>query len=233
MSTSNEHRLKKEESVSEEAVVQYLRAHPEFFERQTQLLTLIKLPHITGGPVSLVERQITLLREKNRQLERKLMDLVSVARDNEHLSSRLHHLALGLMEADGLDAVLGTAQEVLRGEFKADHVFIRLIGETPGAGGLHFIDPGEPGLGLFDGLFESKRPICGRLTREQTAFLFAEHAEEVASAVVVPLTDADRLGLIALGSREQTRFHPGMGTLFLGYLGELVSRAVITELRQA
>ncbi|MBD3619439.1 MAG: DUF484 family protein [Chromatiales bacterium] len=214
-------------ALTDEAVDAYLRAHPDFFERHTELLALMRLPHhVGGGAVSLVERQVGLLRDKNRQLERKLMDLVQVARDNEHLSSRLHRLALALMEADGLDGVLATTQELLRSEFKADHVVVRLIGEPGAADSPHHVDPEDDGLAAFDELFDTRRPACGRLSQRQLGFLFGEHAGEVASAVAVPLFNAGRLGVLGLGSREDTRFHPGMGTLFLGYLGELIAGAV-------
>ena len=213
--------------LNDEAVDEYLRAHPDFFERHTELLTVMRLPHpVDGGAVSLVERQVALLREKNRQLERKLLDLVQVARDNEHLSSRLHRLALALMEAEELDAVLATTQEILRSEFKADHVQVRLIGDLEAEHSPHFVTSDDPGLDTVDDLFDSKRPLCGRLNQNQLEFLFGEHAGAIASAVAVPLFSTGRLGVLALGSSEDTRFHPGMGTLFLGYLGELISGAV-------
>lgn len=214
-------------ALSDDAVEDYLRAHPDFFEHHAELLTVMRLPHrVDGGTVSLVERQVALLREKNRQLERKLMDLVQVARDNEHLSSRLHRLALALMDADSLDAALATTQDLLRTEFKADHVVVRLIGDAEADGSPHFVKTSDSGLGQFDELFESKRPLCGRLTDDQLSFLFGEHATEISSAVAVPLFSTGKLGLLALGSSEEARFHPGMGTLFLGYLGELISSAV-------
>ena len=230
MSTQGKQGLK-DESISEEAVEQYLRAHPDFFERHMALLSVLKLPHTTGGAVSLIERQVGVLRDKNHQLERKLMDLVQVARDNEHLSSRLHQLALGLIEADGIDAVLATTQDVLRSEFKADHVVIRLLGDAQRAQSLHFVARDHPDMAQFNTAFEDKRPICGRLGATQLSFLFGDDAEHIGSAVMVPLSEAEPVGMLALGSHEQTRFHPGMGTLFLGYLGELVSRAVTRHLR--
>lgn len=214
-----------DDGLTEAAVEAYLRAHPDFFERHLSLLDVLKLPHPVGGAVSLIERQVSVLREKNRQLERKLLDLVQVARDNEHLSSRLHHLALGLMDADSLDAVLATVQEQLRGEFKADYVVIRLLG---GDGqGPHFVASDSAGLAAFEDLMRDRRPVCGRLTEAQRAFLFGEAAESVGSAVMVPLSGTEPLGILALGSRDADRFHPGMGTLFLGYLGELISKAVL------
>lgn len=219
-----------EDALSEEAVEAWLRAHPDFFERHESLLDVLRLPHPAGGAVSLIERQIGWLRDKNRQLERKLMDLVQVARENERLSQRMHQLALGLMDADSLDAVLATTQEQLRTEFRADYVTVRLLGEADG--GLHFVSETHPGVLPFGGLFDTRRPLCGRLSDDQMAALFPDAGEPVRSAVAVPLLEGHRrLGILALGSREETRFHPGMGTLFLGYLGEIISHAVATRLK--
>jgi len=204
--------------LDEEAVAEYLQAHPDFFERHMQLLSVLRLSHPVQGAVSLVERQLTLLRRRNRELEHQLAELVSVARDNERLSSRLHHLTLGLLQADSVDAVVATAREQLIEEFRADHAMMRLFAADEG-------DRARDSA-LFDDLFRTMRPACGQLPEAQHTYLFGDDTARIGSAVVVPLAEATRLGVLALGSHEPNRFHSGMGTLFLGYLGELVSRAL-------
>ncbi|MEJ2479537.1 MAG: DUF484 family protein [Acidihalobacter sp.] len=160
------------------------------------------------------------------ELERKLGELIQVARDNEHLSANLHQLALGLMRADSLDSVLATARELLCGEFHADHVVVRLIDRDGSLQAPYSVVKDDPGLEEFAPIFERRRPLCGRLRREQLEWLFGEDAAEVASSVVIPLHDTESLGVLALGSRDADRFHPSMGTLFLGYLGDLLAGAV-------
>lgn len=221
------------EKLTDEEIEGYLLTHPDFFERNTELLESLIIPHNTGGAVSLIERQVDVLRNKNDQLERKLIDLVQVARDNEGLSTRLHRLALGLMEADGIDDVIGTTKDLLRNEFPSTHVVIRLFAENgldEPVSDLYIDEPGEAPSALMEDLFDSNRPICGRFEEAQMTYVFGELGVEVKSAVLIPLTDGRNLGILALGSHESDRFHHGMGTLFLGYLGELVSRAVNTHL---
>lgn len=209
--------------LSEEAVASYIKAHLDFFDRHPALLAALKLSHDAGGgTVSLIERQVNVLRDSNRQLERKLQTLVQVARENEDLSSRLHRLAIDLLEADGLDDTLATARELLRNDFHSTHVVIRLFSNQTSA------TPDD--LSMFDGLFESGRPVCGRLTQAQGKYLFADQSGEIASAVMIPLGDGKRFGILALGSPEADHFHPGMGTLFLGYLGGLIGAAVKARL---
>jgi len=211
-------------AISEVDVEEFLQENPEFFESRPELLATMQLPHPSGSAVSLIERQVHILREKNQSLERKLLDLVEVARDNEHLSNQLHHLSLGLLEAEDLDSVLTISQELLRNELKADFVCIRLLGLEDG--NIHALPNDEDSLAQFEELFSSKRPACGRLSEEQKKILFCDENDEVASSVLVPLQDPERLGILAVGSRDANRFYPGMGTLFMGTLGELISRAI-------
>lgn len=216
--------------LSEETVAAFLRAHPDFFARHLELLDVLRLPHPTHGAVSLIERQLSVLRERNRHLERKLVELIQVARDNEHLSANLHQLALGLMRADSLDSVLATARDLLCGEFHADRVVVRLIDRDRSLQAPYSVTVDDPGLDTLKPIFEHRRPLCGRLLEDQLGWLFGAEADGVASAVVIPLHDTEPLGVLALGSHEAERFHPSMGTLFLGYLGDLLACAVSIKL---
>lgn len=220
-------------NLTDEDIERYLSTHPDFFERNIDLLESLSIPHDTGGAVSLIERQVNVLRNKNEQLESKLIELVQVARDNEGLSTRLHRLALGLMEAEGIDDVISTTKDLLRNEFPSTHVVVRLFAENgldEPISDLYIGERGEAPKSLVEDLFDSNRPVCGRFEEVQMTYVFGDIGVEVKSAVLIPLTDGRNLGILALGSHEPDRFHNGMGTLFLGYLGELVSRAVNTHL---
>lgn len=214
----------KSTDISEADVEAFLQGNPDFFMSRPDLLAGLQLPHPSGAAVSLIEHQVRILREKNESIERKLLDLVEVARENEHLSNQLHHLSLGLLEAEDLDSALNVSQELLRNELKADYVCIRLVGLEEG--NIHALAGGEDALSEFEELFKNNRPSCGRISPEQKAVLFCNEDDEVASSVLVPLQDPERLGVLAIGSRDPNRFYPGMGTLFMGTLGELISRAI-------
>jgi len=103
-------------------VGQYRQFAPDFFHRHLDLLEDMHVPHPTGDAISLVERQISLLRSKNQSFERQLSNLIKAAGSNEHVVSRLHHLALELMHSDCLDSAVASCQDILRSEFNADHV---------------------------------------------------------------------------------------------------------------
>jgi len=225
MSSSRPSTTKLPLAISAEAVETYLQTHNEFFVGREELLERIDLPHGKRGTVSLVARQVEVLRDKNKVIEHKLLDLLKVARENEELSSRLHHLALGLLESQGLDDVVASAREQLLQAFKADFVTLNLFPRTQEDKNLHYAANHDVHEHFTDA-FESRRPQCGGMSEEDVHHLFGDLQGKVSSAVLVPLANAEPLGFIAMGSREKARFHPGMGTLFLGYLGELVTQAI-------
>ena len=86
-----------DEELSEQAVHDYLAANPDFFERHSRLLNSLELPHASGGTVSLVERQVSILRQKEIKLERQLKELIQVARENDVLAAKIHRLTLQLL----------------------------------------------------------------------------------------------------------------------------------------
>lgn len=219
------------EACSEKAVADYLRTHPDFFEKHAGLLAVLRVPHECAPAVSLVERQVQVLREQNQQLRRKLVELVQVARDNDRLIERMQRLTLALMDTASLDDVLNTLQDVLRNDFPSDAVAVRLF---PGQGEEQalavpsevFVTRDAPELAPFERFFKTRRPLCGRLKPAQLRFLFGDQAEDIRSAVVVLLGEHNDYGLLAMGSHDPNRFHAGMGTAYITRLGELVSRAI-------
>ena len=221
----------------EKQVVRYLREHPDFFERHRELLGDMVLPHEAGGAVSLIERQVGVLREQKDELRRRLQRLVDNARLNEELVERIHALVLALLDARDLETVLDTVRERLLSDFEADAVVLRLFRPADArlAGRPEFVDWSEPVLGAFEKVIRGGRPVCGRLKSGQLDSLFADEAGAIASAALVPLRLPERerpLGLLAIGSRRRDRFHAEMGTLFLAHLGDVIARVLRPHLRE-
>jgi uncharacterized protein YigA (DUF484 family) len=213
----------------EKQIADYLVAHPEFFERHLDALRDLKIPHPTSGQaISLLERQVISLRDQAKRYRGQFEDLIQVARENDRLSRQLHELTLALIEARSLDEVLNTLQDELRTQFQADAVELRLFS----AADLdRAVNEGEPGPALFRDFMTQGRPKCGILKQEQLAYLFGSQAAETGSVALVPITGERTVGILAIGSRDADRFHPGKGTDFLRRLGEVVSRTlqVMTE----
>ena len=216
--------------IDETHIADYLQSHPDFFERHPSLLGKLRLPHAPGGStVSLVERQVAVLRQDNIKLERKLRDLLDVARGNDQLAGRIHRLALLLMRADGPVEVVATLEEQLRLSFKADRAMLVLFHATDGLNDSRFlrvVDRTDERLTPFRTFVESGNARCGRVRDAQRRFLFGEDDVEIGSVALLPLGKDCDLGFLAVGSRDADHFHPGKSIDFLGHLGELVTCAL-------
>jgi uncharacterized protein YigA (DUF484 family) len=221
-----------EEPLSEEAVQAFLEANPDFFERHGALLSQLELPHGTGGAISLVERQVSMLRQKELKLQRQLKELIDVARDNDTLASKIHQLTLQLLAAPDLQACVSAIEEGMRSGFGADHSVLVLFSDPALfediAGGRFFrvIDRKDKALGPFDTFLSGKGPRCGQVRDSQRDFLFQDDADEIGSVALVPLGDKADIGFLAIGSHDADRFHPGMSIDFLARVGDLVAGAL-------
>lgn len=218
---------------SEESIAAYLQANTDFFERHAQLLTRLKLPHLRGAAtVSLVERQVLVLREKNEKLETRLRELIEVARANDALANKIHMLARRLIRARTAQAVIDAIEASLREDFGASDWLILLTANPESTFSsidsrhLRLIDPQSAELKMFETLFESGRPRCGQIRDSQRDFLFGAGTVEIGSAALVPLGHSPSSGLLAISSPDTERFHPTMSTEFLARIGDLVSEAV-------
>ena len=214
---------------NEDAIADYLRDNPDFFERHRTLLEELVIPHSCGGAVSLVEYQVSVLRDQVREMRRRMQMLAENARDNETLSRRLHQLTLVLIECTRLDEALSNLYQAMCEDFEADFVAVRLFGDAAAVSdrGLgEFAGKDSAERALFAQVLASSKPICGHFKDSQLEILFPEHGSEVGSGALMPLAQSTGFGVLAIGSRDPRRFHPGMGTMFLRQLGELVSRVL-------
>lgn len=221
-----------DEQLSERSVHDYLRRNPDFFESNGELLGTLRLPHNAGGTVSLVERQVSVLRQKDLKLERKLKELIEVARANDVLADKIHKLTMALMAATDLQGTLSVIESALRTGFDADQSMLVLFGDPTAFGDVNVgrfflpIDRHDPALQAFSTFLASSRPRCGQVRDLQRDFLFGQGTNEIGSAAMVPLGKKSEVGFLAVGSADTNRFHPGMSLDFLTRLGELVAGAL-------
>jgi uncharacterized protein YigA (DUF484 family) len=213
--------------LDEKQVIDFLRSTPEFFERNTDLLAELKLPHPSGVAVSLIERQVSALREQNDKLKSKLLNLVQVARDNDRLNARMHSMIMDLVKARTIATLLDTLSEHLHNEFNADAIAFHLTGlnETMAREtGARTLIINDSFKAQFSDVLSTTNPVCGRLSESQLDSLFNEQATALESAAIIQIGEHAEQGLLAIGSREANRFFPGMGTHFLRHLGELIGQ---------
>ena len=233
--TTSQARGIKSEGLNDSSVADYLAAYPDFFERNGTLLAKLRLPHLrdTAATVSLVERQVEVLRERNLSLERKLKELVDVARANDVLADRIHRLSQRLIRARTLLETVNAAEASLREDFDAMHsvlvLFLEEARPLEAAAGrfLRADDAGGPHIKTFESLLAGGKPRCGQIRDGQRDYLFGKDSNEIGSVALTPLGPKGALGILAIGASDSERFHPGMSTEFLSRIGELLTYALV------
>lgn len=214
--TSNERPAGKHETASEErAFAEYLRRHPDFFQRHASLLSQLVIPHPTSGQaVSLLERQVIALRDQHDATQRKLNELVRNARENDRLNRRMEELTLYLLSQRSLAEFLEHLPRRLKKIFDLEYVTLRLESER-----------GAPAIaaGIDDAHLA---PI---LTPDERRWLFTDVGDDIESCALLPIKlgpDQRRYALLAIGSGDRKRYHPDSGTHYLRQIQRLLSASV-------
>jgi len=212
--------------ISAKDIADFLRKNTEFFNEHPTLLGELSLPHTNGDVVSLVERQVAVLREQNKQTSKQLHELVEIARQNEELARKMHQLGLTLMDATDPKDIFATLYDNLSKNFHADRVAVRIFGDPAfidSFAGEEFAGKDTKETSLFKTMIEARQPMCGRMKHQQQAFLFGTEADEITSSVMVPLFGTGWSGIMAIGSFNPDRFEPGMGVELLANMAEVLS----------
>ncbi len=223
-----------EQSLLNEAQVDaYLRLHPEFFNQHLDLLEKMHIPHPSGNAISLISKQLEIFRAKHQEQENQLIALIDIARENDASFNRMHELTLAMLEANTLEDAVANLSTVLSECFLTDFVAIKIIKENIASPINNvFVQPGSLDLKHFSQELSSNQPKCGRPTLAQARFLFGDAATEVKSSAIIPMAYTQLEGLIAIGSRDEARFHYSMGSLFLSQMGEIIGTRLISLIHE-
>lgn len=213
-------------SIDSQAVAEYLREHPEFFEEHAKWLADVKIAHPhEGHAIPLIERQLVSLREKNRQLEGEFAELLRYGGTNDRIGDKLHRVTLALLAAPEIDTSLEVIYHSMRNDFDVPRAAIRLWGAVPEGAYQAEFTPASPEIREYAA--NLAEPYCGPLAVLESRSWLEEEDEVLNSFVYLPLRTPERtIGLIALGSPDATRFESNMGTHFLMRLAEIASMAV-------
>ncbi len=208
-------------------VAAYLKEHPDFFENYADVVADVMIPHPHGGrAISISERQILTLRERAKQLESKLSELIQFGEENDVISEKVHRLTLAMVATRDLSALLHAAAFNLREDFAVPHVALRVwhagvSADAPEASASEATRAFSAGL---------LHPHCGPLAMADTAGLFGEAAPLLKSFAYVALRGKETFGLLALASEDAQRFYPEMGTLYLTRIGEVAAACLLRYL---
>ena len=214
------------ERSTENLVADYLKNNLDFFVKNPAILAELKIPHEHGGAISLVEKQLTVLREQNQETNKKIHELIEIATQNEELARRMHQLALTLIDADDPKDIFSTMYDNLKKNFHADRVIVRLFANPAfmdSSATDEFVGKESIEESLFKRIIEKREPLSGKINHQQQVFLFGDDGDDIASSVMIPLHGVGWGGILAIGSFDAKRFQPGMGIELLANLGEILS----------
>ena len=212
-----------ETGIDDDAVRDYLRNHADFLQRNPDMLDYLHISHASGSAISLVEKQVSVLRERNIEMRRRLTTLTGNARDNDRLYEQTRALVLKLLEATTRAELCQAFSDAMKNDFEVEHASIILFGEEGSENRNCRIETAESAKIEIGALLKGRKAVCGALRKEELSYLFPA-AGDVGSAALNPLFNGEELGVIAVGSSDANRYSGAMGTLFLAHIAEVVVR---------
>ncbi|MFN3163770.1 MAG: DUF484 family protein [Pseudohongiellaceae bacterium] len=213
-------------------VAAYLRQHPEFFVEHEDLLTELRLPHESGKAISLLERQVTILRERGTEARQKLNNLLENARNNDQLFDTTRNLVLALLRAEDITEIASVTQDQLANHANIDACEIILVehaqlNSSPSTRTESLATLRKD----FADVFRLKRTHCGALSQEQVDYLFPGNGGSIRSTALCPvMNNSEILALLAFGNQEDNFFNVNLDTLFLDFIGRVVGAVLDRQL---
>lgn len=221
-------------NISADEVGNYLLKHPQFFEQHPEILEQLNVTHNVPSTTSIIEHQVARLRTKNADLNEQINRLIQTAENNDLLFQKTKKLSLQLNKAVDFNTQKGSIKKSLQEDFNAEYYQLILFNQTP-AINEDFIRSVS--------LKESKKQIssfinlekiyCGNLNKNESAFLFDDSKGAALSSIIIPIKNQGIKGILAIGSSDAGHFHHNMGTLFAGYVGELISTSLFESILSA
>lgn len=206
--------------LNDEIVREYLKNHDDFLQRNPDMLDYLHISHASGSAISLVEKQVSVLRERNMDMRQRLKTLTANARNNDMLYEQTRVLILKLLEADSTEALYSIFMSSMATDFRVDHASMILFGDHSSDEGWR-METRETVKTEIGSLFRGNKAVCGTLRGEELKFLFPGGGE-IGSAALVPLSNTEQLGLIAVGSADANHYNSKVGTLFLSHIADVI-----------
>jgi uncharacterized protein YigA (DUF484 family) len=216
--------------IDEAAVAAWLKQHPDFFHNQTELLLQLSIPHASGKAVSLLERQVTVYRERLDLLQDQAHEFLNNAHENDTLFEKTRMVILDILHCKTLEELMAVIRDKLSVEFAASAAALVFVSTQTTAAGVTRLMPVTVKTAMGE-LFEKQRTWCGVLNGAQQLLLFSGYNPAIISAAIVPLHVPENsavrselgIPLLLIGSEEEKHFNSSLGTLFLDFIGEVLA----------
>ena len=209
-----------QEPASPQQVADYLLSHPDFLEIHSYLLTGLTVKHQSGQSISLIERQVSVLRQENQQLKQQLRTIINNAKKNDQLLEKTKALILELLGCKSNADIQAQIEIMLVDEFSSSACKLWLLAEENSEGHLSYQQT-DAELARFA---ENNYAYCGLLHEQEKQLLFAEQTEQVGSAAVLSLRNNGKLfALLAIGNGDKNYYRKNMSTSLLDYIGHVTT----------
>jgi len=220
-------------SLDDESVANYLMEHPDFFSTHEDLLLNLQIPHKSGQAISLLERQVSLLRKKNDETQDKIKSFVENSKENDELFEKTRTIVLNIINTASLEDLSNLIEEKLEKEFDAScsKLFFATEDDIDENESSLFLLPLELTKKVLGKLFQLKRAYCGKLNSDQAQLFFPE-STNISSAAIIPIHFHDEnklkaklpgIPLLLVASSKEKHFNSSLDTLFLDFIGEILS----------
>ncbi|MFL0801168.1 MAG: DUF484 family protein [Agarilytica sp.] len=211
-------------AISDEQVAAYLREHQDFFSQHPELLAEIELPHNSGSAVSLVEKQVSVLRDRNMDMRHRLNHLLENARENDLIFDKTKRLVLALLQCNDLSSLVDALYHSFDKDFGIHYTRLILFGTNgvnAGPARIESINTAKTAIGKH---MKAIKAVSGGIDVKEIEFLFDEDSANVGSSALTVLSHGNLLGVLAVGNQDPTYYQSSMGTIFLAYIGEVLNR---------
>ncbi len=199
-----------------QAIAEYLEANTDFFEQHPDLLIKLRLPHPSGeNMISLVERQLVELRQRNEHLDKKLLEWIQYGQENDALQQKVHDFTVALIHPHDWETLEHLIPHLLQDIFAIPHASLQVWQYHPAQESVRITAS------------RHSRPFCLHEPLGGTTHWLTNNNQLLRSFAYMPLhAGSETVGLLALASEDRQRYYPEMDTLFLHRIADIVSAAL-------
>lgn len=217
----------KKNNLNEQSLVRdYLSQNPDFFEQNPDVFEALNISHNSGKAISLVERQIGLMRDRNKDMAAQIDQMQTTAQDNALLMEKTNRLVLNLVQAKDLTQLIKALSVSLKSDFSTEFFSLTLINDDIIAAktAANFVSKDEA-KSIINDILTAQKAVCGA-REEELSLLFGNQAKDIGSILALPLKNSVTFGVLALGHRDPSFYSQEIGTVFIDYIGDLLNELI-------
>jgi len=215
----------KKNKVSNKEIAEYLILNPNFFKENPEVLNSIEIIHESGAAVSLIQKQVELLRSNYNSTTDKLMELLGIAKNNEDIFILTKELILSLINASSIEEIVALIEKSFVADFGAKKSKVLFFTESSKNLPKGRVKNPAEARNILGNLLKPGKIFCGEVNKKVAKFIFNQKTG-VKEMALVPLNSSSLLGLIALGSDQPGKYSDNKDTLFLDFIAEVVSKLI-------